>query len=215
MLSKLKVKKYTEIRNLKVEYTEKTLFGSTKEILFKDDNEVSFQLGIELPCYIKTLSKNPRSYIEMEISNEVFNQIKSLEKKIVGETPLDVFFDLQYNKPIVYEKETSEGSNRYCLLSPLFGSRMEHFCKVKKETSEISIDKWPISVEGFCVFRILGLKINNKEGSFNLVTDIVEIKEVLKQEPSDTLRNILFTLNEINSTLKLIHRTLENVVDKV
>jgi hypothetical protein len=37
------------------------------------------------------------------------------------------------------------------------------------------VDEWPISFEASIVLRIIGLKINKNEGSFNLITDIVEI----------------------------------------
>lgn len=110
MLSQLKVRDYKEIRNLKVQNTNKTLYGTVKEILFKD--EVSFQLGIKIPCYIRQLSKNPRSYIETEISIEVFDEIKNLEKNIIKEVSKSkIFSSLIYNKPIIYEKEPSSPEN--------------------------------------------------------------------------------------------------------
>lgn len=197
---------YKEVSNFIPIFTNETLYGTTKKLLFNNKNsfdERGLCLCITFPCFIKKLATKSRSYQRMKIEASVFKQLNTLEKNII-----DYFKKIKYNKNFTYIKPfVFKEDGKFFSLSILAGTHEIMLCEVKKyETEEkvLPIEEWPLSFGGIVKLKIIGVKIKKNEASFSLDTEIIEIKilalECLNNIDKYIVKHKKYKVNNIKET---------------
>jgi hypothetical protein len=194
---------YVKYSDEGVKFTDKTLYGTTQEILFKDKKikeEKAQCLIINFPCHISILSRKPRSFTKIKIESDVSNKLNLFETNIIKTFKKNKKNKkLSHIKPFVFIE-----NNEYFILSILSGSRENMFCKVKKyeDSCELPLKEWLQSFDGFVKLRILGITI--KESSFYLVNDIVEL--LIEKTPCMKLIESIKKLSLFLDNLKIFSK---------